>query len=93
MQSFEFYSINLLENSSKMVNLAVKCATIKPKSHLSSNEREHWLIHVGVDRNRLQVLLENEMCAPLVWIEHFEHLLNGNLCQLFDCDYMFYTTD
>ena len=72
-----------------MVHLAMLCATNKPKVNLSSADHEHWLVHYNVDRERLQILLENEMCAPLIWIEHFEHLLNGNLCQLFDCDYMF----
>jgi len=85
-------TINLLENSSKMMNLAMKYATCK-QSNIPSNQIEHWKIHVKVDYTRLQTLLDNDMCAPLVWIEHFEHLLNGNICQLFDCDYMFNIID
>jgi hypothetical protein len=33
------------------------------------------------------------MCASLVWIENFEYLLNANICQLLDCDYMFNIID
>lgn len=80
---------SLLDNASKMMHLAMKYATHRP-SNIPSNQYEHWKLHVKVDYTRLQTLLDNDMCAPLVWIEHFEHLLNGNLCQLFDCDYMFH---
>jgi hypothetical protein len=92
IESFENHSIKLLENSTKMMNLAMKYATYKQKN-IPFNQIEHWKIHLKVDYTRLQTLLDNDMCAPLVWIEHFEHLLNGNTCQLFDCDYMFRITD
>lgn len=88
MELFNINASNLLENSSKMMSLAMKYATRNP-ANIPSNETEHWKIHIKVDYTRLQTLLDNDMCAPLVWIEHFEHLLNGNICQLFDCDYMF----
>ena len=71
-----------------MMNLAMKYVRCQP-SNVSSDDIEHWKIHLKVDYTRLQTLLDNDMCAPLVWIEHFEYLLNGNTCQLFDCDYMF----
>ncbi|CAF1108070.1 unnamed protein product [Adineta ricciae] len=72
IQSFDTHAINLLENSSKMMDLAMKYVRCQPSNI---------------------TLLDNDMCAPLVWIEHFEHLLNGNTCQLFDCDYMFQLAD
>ena len=80
--------MNFLENSSKMMNLVAKYSSCT-QPNIPSNYLEHWKIHVNVDYTRLQTLLDNDMCAPLVWIEHFEHLLNGDACQLFDCDYMF----
>ncbi len=75
-----------------MVNLAIKYATHKPED-IPCNRTEDWKLHLNTDHQRLQMLLDNDMCAPLVWIEHFEHLLNGNLDQLFDCDYMFNIID
>ncbi|CAF1083140.1 unnamed protein product [Rotaria sordida] len=92
IESFNIDKTNLLENSSKMMNLAMKYATYK-EVNIPSNQIEHWKIHLKVDYTRLQTLLDNDMCAPLVWIEHFEHLLNGNIDQLFDCDYMFTISD
>ncbi|CAF4086971.1 unnamed protein product [Rotaria magnacalcarata] len=92
IQSYDDHITNLLENSSKMMNLTMKYAAHK-NVNIPSNELEHWKIHLKVDYTRLQALLDNDMCAPLVWIEHFEHLLNGNICQLFDCDYMFTISD
>lgn len=71
-----------------MMNLAMKYSQ-KNQADIPSDEIDHWKIHVSNDYERLQALLDNDMCAPLVWIEHFEHLLNGDICQLFDCDYMF----
>ena len=92
IESFNTNPTNFLDNSSKMMNLTMKYATHK-QSNVPSNQLEHWKIHMKVDYTRLQTLLDNDMCAPLVWIEHFEQLLNGNVCQLFDCDYMFNTID
>ncbi|CAF3703335.1 unnamed protein product [Adineta steineri] len=92
IELFHTDTINLLENSTKMMNLAMKYATCK-QTTIPLNQIEHWKIHLKVDYTRLQTLLDNDMCAPLVWIEHFEHLLNGNICQLFDCDYMFNIID
>jgi hypothetical protein len=92
MELFESHSINLLENSTKMMNLAMQYARYK-QPNIPSNQIENWKLHLKVDYTRLQTLLDNDMCAPLVWIEHFEHLLDGNICQLFDCDYMFNITD
>lgn len=80
--------IHLLDNSTKMMNLAMQYARHQRPS-MSSKDMEDWQIHVKVDYTRLQTLLDHDMCAPLVWIEHFQHLINGNRCQLFDCDYMF----
>ena len=71
-----------------MMSLAKQYAeNQRPK--LSQNDLEHWLIHVKVDFDRLKTLLDHDLCGPLVWIEHFQHLLEGNVCQFFDCDYMF----
>jgi len=81
-----------LENSSKMMHLTMVYATSRPPN-VSAYDLEHWHLHVKIDYNRLQTLLDNDMCAPLVWIEHFEQLLKGNLCQLFDCDHLFNVTD
>ncbi|CAF0720458.1 unnamed protein product [Rotaria sp. Silwood1] len=92
IESFDIDRTNLLENSSKMMDLAMKYATHK-QVNIPPNQIEHWKIHLKVDYTRLQTLLDNDMCAPLVWIEHFEHLLDGNTCQLFDCDYMFTISD
>ena len=75
-----------------MMNLAMKYATSRP-ANVPADQIEHWKIHLKVDYTRLQTLLDNDMCAPLVWIEHFEHLLDGNVCQLFDCDHMFHIID
>jgi hypothetical protein len=71
-----------------MMNLAMQYARHQQPS-MASKDMEDWRIHVKVDYTRLQTLLDHDMCAPLVWIEHFQHLLSGNRCQLFDCDYMF----
>jgi len=78
----------LLENSSKMMALAMQYAQ-RQRPTLSAHDLEHWQIHIKVDYIRLQTLLDHDMCAPLVWIEHFQHLLQGNVCQFFDCDHMF----
>ena len=85
--------IHLLENSTKMMNLAMQYARHQPPAAMSSANMEDWRIHVKVDYTRLQTLLDHDMCAPLVWIEHLQHLLDGNRCQLFDCDYMFNVLD
>ena len=71
-----------------MMTLAMQYAT-QPRPTLSPHDLEQWKMHVQVDHTRLQTLLDHDMCAPLVWIEHFQHLLQGNVCQFFDCDYMF----
>jgi hypothetical protein len=92
MEFFHLNSTTLLENSSKMVNLAIKYATHKPEN-IPHNRMEDWKLHLDTDHRRLRALLDNDMCAPLVWIEHFDLLLNGNLDQLFDCDYMFNIVD
>lgn len=75
-----------------MMRLAMVYATSRA-SNIPPNDRDHWCLHVRIDYTRLQTLLDNDMCAPLVWIEHFEHLLNGDLCQLFDCDHLFDITE
>lgn len=77
-----------LENSSRMMGLALEYGKHREPS-LSYAELEHWKIHLKVDYKRLQALLDNEMCAPDIWIEHLENLLKGNVDQLFDCDLMF----
>ncbi len=92
MELFHLNATALLENSSKMVNLAIKYATLKPEN-IPCNRTEEWRLHLKTDYDRLRALIDNDMCAPLVWIEHFEHLLNGNPDQLFDCDYMFNVMD
>jgi hypothetical protein len=74
-----------------MTNLALQYATHRQPT-ISFNDLEHWKLHVKVDYTRLQTLLDHDMCAPLVWIEHMELLLDGGSCQLFDCDYMFQTS-
>lgn len=71
-----------------MMNLTMKYATSRP-TNILPEDLEHWKVHVKVDHARLQALLDNDMCAPLVWIEHFEQLLDGKVCQFFDCDFMF----
>lgn len=93
IESFDLQmTMKFLENSSKMMTLAMLYAKHE-RPNLSAHDFEHWQMHVKVDYTRLQTLLDHDMCAPSVWIEHFQDVLQGNISELVDCDYMFNIND
>ncbi|CAF1479424.1 unnamed protein product [Didymodactylos carnosus] len=78
-----------LTTASLMAKLAGKFVCYSRPVINDYEKTQKWHDHRQQDYMMFRTLLEKELCAPLLWIEHVNRLLDGNLNELKECVHYF----